>query len=129
MTFSPLIQVPLSFVQLVDEAGTPVLIPSISYASRFAGQEVITLKLRSLAQPTTDQPDTWLTVKQATLLHLSDVDGLTFNQAKMRVIRAAERGAFRSLGQGRSRRYEPATFAAWRLRQQQLNFREEDDTP
>lgn len=64
----------------------------------------------------------WLTQKQATVEHMNDVDGLKFDAAKMRIRRAAERGAFLSVGKNRDHRIDPVSFRAWRLEQRERDL-------
>lgn len=64
----------------------------------------------------------WLTVTAAAAELLDDVDGISLHAARVRVVRACERGELRCAGTGRARRIEPVSFRAWRLHQRNLNL-------
>lgn len=69
------------------------------------------------------QCEGWLTVQQAALEYVNDVDGLDLAKAKARVSSAASRGKFTTNGDtGNRRRIDPATFAAWRLAERDRNL-------
>jgi len=123
------IHVALPMVVLVTTGGIPVLIPAVSLPLLGDGDE-ITLVVRRPPQPPSQREDddpsrwaAWLRIKEASRLHVDDVDGLNEAHAKTRVIRAADSGKFTTNGKhGRERRIDPISFAAWWLRERERNL-------
>ena len=108
---------PLDLVPIASVDGVPVWIPRITYdlfMSRGGGKIVAEIAGNAIET---------ITVTDAAKEHCKDVDDLKFDAAKMRVLRAVERGQIKAVGHGRSRRIEKTDFKAWRLaeRERELN--------
>ena len=68
----------------------------------------------------------WLTVKDAAILLMNDICGLSLQLAQSRVSRAASNGEFCTNGQkGRERRIAKNSFSTWRLKQRDKDLDKE----
>jgi len=88
----------------------------------------ITWPEAATAEPAKDGADgeKWLTVTQAAKLLARDLPSLDIRKARSRISTAASRGEFKTTGSRRSRRVEPVSFDAWRLKQRDRDLDEED---
>lgn len=108
--------VPLACVELVDEkTAVPYWAPASSWRAIKAQRLTVTLTRAQEADL-----EEWLTVTDAARLRLDDCDGLNLELAKAQVSRAADRGKFTAVGEGRARRIEPGSFSLWRDQQRRL---------
>ena len=120
----PQITAPATFEQVTDEQGRLVLLPAATVAHlRAQGitSVVVTLNLAP-EQP----PRRWLTVTEAAQLHMTDVDGLTLENAQVRITRACNAGRVHCDGKGAQRRIEPNSLDAWRLAERERNLSRHD---
>ena len=102
-----------NFVELADAEGRLVLLPATTIeALRKRGITQITITVQI---PPETPVDAWLTVTQAAGMHLEDVSGMDLPSAKSIISRECKDGKIVATGNGRERRIEPNSFAAWRL--------------
>jgi len=92
-------------------------IPPQELARFLAGERTDPSPSRNGSSPPTREPDrVWLTVTEAASLLTTDVSGITLDQAKARVSKAATTGRVRSNGRrGRDRRIDADSLSTWRL--------------
>jgi hypothetical protein len=113
----------IDIVQLLAADGTLVMIPRAAF-ERMQHLEEIVLRV-PLCKKRVHQ-EGWLTVSEAATQHLDDVDGMSLEAARVRVSRGATSKKFVSSGDGKARRIDPTTFAAWRLNQREKSLNQFD---
>lgn len=112
------------YVELADAEGRLFLVPTATVnALRAAGLT----SLNTTIALTADPPERWLTVTEAAVAHMSDIDGLTLAVAKANVSRACREEKLVSRGEGTLRRIEPKSLAAWRLAERERNLARDQD--
>ncbi len=111
---------PAELIPMATDSGHLVWVPKLTVDAMLGsgGGE-----LRVRVGATTQE---WLTVTEAAREHLEDVDGLTLDAAKMRVMRACNSGTVKHRGVGRNRRVEPGSLRAWRLSERERELDAED---
>ena len=116
----PIQATPLDLVAVASSAG-PVWLPKIMVdAMLAAGGGRITIEIKG-------ETTGWITVTEAAQRHTTDRDDLSLETAKVRVTRAASRGAFRATGEGRDRRIDPISFDAWRLAEREADLDDDQE--
>jgi len=110
------------FVELADSDGRLVLLPRATvHALRAMGQQSLTITLNL----TDHSPKRWLTVTEAAEQHLADLPPAANEKERRRqlltaranISRACSQGQIKCVGDGQSRRLDPDSLAAWRLKQ------------
>lgn len=128
MSPSPTIQTvsapasPIELVSVADEHGRAFFIPKATF--EFFIQQGLTsavVTLSFLSKPARK----WLTLADAAKLVQTDIDGIEFDAARMKVRRACDSGAVIVSGSGRDRRIDPVSLDAWRLAQREANLDED----
>lgn len=119
------ISVAVPHVQFIDRrTNTVVLIPAILAASMEGHEFTLTLSRPEFAR----RDAKWITLAEAVTQHIDDVDNSSEDSARMRIRREGRNGKFQTNGKpGRELRIDPTSFAAWRLRQREINLANEDE--
>jgi len=112
------------FVELADEHGLPVLLPTATVRTLLArGVEVLNLRIWL----TGEGHASWLSLVDAARQHLADLyppedeaeRKRLFNAAKAKVLRACKGGKLNCVLTDEGYRIEPKDFARWRLAQRE----------
>lgn len=104
----------------VTTTGIPILIPTVTI-EHFSALRLDLLELE-VRMPGAATSADWLTITEAARLHTEDVDGLTEDAARKRIIRAVEAGKVRSRGTASRRKIDPDSFGAWRISARDKNL-------
>lgn len=119
------------WIDFADELGRPVKLHHATVRHlRKTGQTELTITIHiPRAGRAHTRNGRWHTTTEAARLHMTDVDGLTIDAARMAIRRGAEHNEFTSQGTGRDRRIDPVTFDAWRLRRRELDLARDNEPP
>lgn len=110
---------------VADETGLVGWYPEAEIAAwQAAGLERVPIRLVVPPQKTDSAP--WLRLCEAAKLHLDDVDGISYDTARIAIRRATLNGQIKATGCSQRLRIEPTSFAAWRLKRREENLNKID---
>jgi hypothetical protein len=116
----PDLPAPATFVQCDSDIGLVLVPKTTAKRWRRLGMRRVRVEITLSGAP---PPEAWLTQADAARLHQEDVDGLTLQAARMRVVRACQSGRVQADRIKGVCYIEPVSLNAWRLEERERNLK------